>query len=615
MAAVYTQQDRAFRLDTKLGGENTLLASFEGTESVSKPFRFSVRFLSEKPVDLSSLLGTDAVITVQEELSSTPVYFHGKIWSLQQCSATEQDMLAYEAELVPTLRLLALQRKCRIFHKATVRTIVSSIFESNSLKDYEFDLQGDLPMRDYCVQYRETDLNFVSRLLEEEGIFYFFQHKKDHHKLILTDKKAGLPRCPADAAANYHPLEGGARVSSPVFALKSRRRLRSGTVELTDYNYETPKISLAASLDNSSQGKLFQYPGRYATKSDGERYARIRLEEEEAQIAEVVGSGACAGFRAGHSFQLSGHAQRDWNRQYFVLSVHHSGENQTYRGDAQSQAAKYRNTFRAIPQTVQYRPPRITPAAIVHGTQTAIVIGPEGQEIDTDSYGRVQVRFFWAGAETNSCWVRVAQTWAGKNWGSIAIPRIGQEVVVEFLEGNPDRPLIIGSVYNADQMPPYDLPANKTRSGIRSHSTTGGAVSNCNEIYFEDRKGEEVLFFQAERDHQVNIKHDCTTTIGNDQTLTVKHNRDATVSNNDSLAVKADRSANITKNESLTVGADRTAKIAKNDSVQIGAKLSVVAGEEIKLSTPGGSITIGAEGITIQSPMTIVVQGAMVKIN
>jgi type VI secretion system secreted protein VgrG len=615
MAAVYTQQSRAFRLDTKLGGESTLLASFEGTEFVSRPFRFVIRFLAEKPIDLGRLLGTDAVITVQEEFSANPVYFHGKIWSLQQRSDSEQNLAAYEAELAPTLRLLELQRKCRIFHNATVKTIVSSIFDANGLKDYEFDLQGDLPSREYCVQYRETDLNFVSRLLEEEGIFYFFQHEKSKHKLILSDKKTGLPSCPADAAAAYHPLEGGLGVASPVFSLNSRSRLRPGAIELNDYNYETPKVSLAASLDNSSSGKLFYYPGRYATKSDGERYARIRLEEEEAQISEMAGTGACPGFRAGHCFQLSGHAQRDWNRQYLILSVHHSGENQTYRGDVPSQAAKYRNSFRAIPQTVPYRPPRTTPAAIVHGTQTAIVIGPEGEEINTDSYGRVQVRFFWAEPGSNSCWVRVAQTWAGKNWGSIAIPRIGQEVVVDFLEGNPDRPLVIGSVYNADQVPPYDLPANKTRSGIRSHSSTGGAVSNCNEIYFEDRKGAEILFFQAERDHKINVKHDCTATTGNDQTITVKHNRDTTISNNDSLTVNADRTAKVAKNDSLTVGSDRSANVAKNDSVQVGAKFSLIAAEEIKLSAPGGSITIGAEGITIQSPMTIVVQGAMVKIN
>jgi type VI secretion system secreted protein VgrG len=209
------------------------------------------------------------------------------------------------------------------------------------------------------------------------------------------------------------------------------------------------------------------------------------------------------------------------------------------------------------------------------------------------------VRFFWTSADSNSCWVRVAQTWAGKNWGSIAIPRVGQEVVVDFLEGNPDRPLIIGSVYNADQMPPYDLPGNKTRSGIRSHSSEGGSVSNCNEIYFEDLMGDEVLFVQAERDHQLTAKHDRTTNIGNDDTIKIGHNR----------------TTNVVVNDSCSVGSDRSANVSQNDSLQVGSKLSIVAGQEIKLSAPGGSITIGETGITIQSPMTIVIQGELIKIN
>jgi type VI secretion system secreted protein VgrG len=296
---------------------------------------------------------------------------------------------------------------------------------------------------------------------------------------------------------------------------------------------------------------------------------------------------------------MENHVQRDWNQKYLLLSVEHVAQNQSYRGDTSAHDANYENTFRAMPYGVQYRPGLRTPRPIVRGTQTAIVIGPQGQEIYTDQYGRVQVRFFWADSDSSSCWVRVAQSWAGKNWGAIAIPRVGQEVVVDFLEGNPDRPLIIGSVYNADQMPPYELPANKTRSGVRSRSSEGGSVSNSNEMYLEDRLGEELFFIQAERDHQVKVKHDRSSEVGHDDRLRIGHNRTAQISLNDSLSI----------------GSDRTSDVGKNDSLRVGAKLEVVAGQEIKLTAPGGSITIGPTGISIESPMTITVQGTLVKIN
>jgi type VI secretion system secreted protein VgrG len=597
---VYTQVERAFRLDTELGGESALLESFEGTEAISTPFHFLVRFLTEKPLQMKNLLRTEATITVQKDLAANDTYFHGHFWSVQQRADSVDGLFAYEAELVPFLKLLELEVHCRAFHTATVEEIVSSIFADRGLEHYRFDLQSSLPKRDYCVQYRETDLNFVSRLLEEEGIFYFFQHAPGKHELVLTDKKAGLPVCPSVSGAQYHPLNGGIGEADAVSDLDVQYRLHAGAAASNDYNFETPKVSLSSSLDGSSKGSLYDYPGRYATKSDGDRYVRIRLEAEETRSATILGTSNCAGFRSGHLFQLRSHPQNELNKQYLLIGIQHTGVNQSYRGSADSHGASYRNSFRAIPQTLQYRPPRVSPRALVHGTQTAVVTGPASQEIFTDQYGRVKVQFFWnTDSEKSSCWIRVAQTWAGKNWGSVAIPRVGQEVVVDFLEGDPDRPLIIGCVYNADQMPPYTLPANKTRSGVRSHSSEGGATSNCNELYFEDLKGQELLFLQAELDYQLKVKHDRKEEIGNDDALQIGHNR----------------STSVAVNDSMSVGSDRSADIGKNDSVTVGAKFSVVAGEEIQFSAPGGSITIGADGITIQSPMTVVIQGAMVQIN
>lgn len=596
---MYTQTERAFRFDTCLGADKVLLQSFEGTEAISSLFRFVVRFLSDTHVDIAGMLGTKANLAVQSEFAEMPVYLHGRIWSLRQRADSVEGLFAYEAELVPSLQLLTLYRSCRIFHRASVKTIVANVLDSHGLKNYRFDLQSALSAREYCVQYQETDLDFLTRLLEEEGIFYYFEHTADQDELVLSDRKTGLPQCPAGAEAQYHPVAGGLGAANPVFTFEVRQQMTPGGVETADYNFETPKVSLTATLDGNPNGVLYEYPGWYGTKPDGERYVRIRLEEEEARIAEMSGTSSCVGFRAGHSFQLNDHVYRDWNKPYLLTSVRHQGRNESYRGEARSSAARYENSFRAIPWGVQYRPRRKTIRPIVHGTQTAVVTGPKGQEIYTDRYGRVQVRFFWADADSLSCWVRVAQTWAGKNWGSVAIPRVGQEVVVDFLEGNPDRPLIIGSVYNADQMPPYELPANKTRSGVRSHSSEGGSVSNCNEIYLEDRMGEEIFFLQAERDHEIRVKHDRKADVTNDDTLQVGHNR----------------SVQISVNDSVSVGGDRSASVGKNDTVTIGAKLEITAGEEIKLTAPGGSITIGAAGISIESPMTITVRGALVQIN
>jgi type VI secretion system secreted protein VgrG len=283
----YTQENRTFRLDTKLGCESTLLESFEGREAISEPFRFTVKFLSQKPLDMDGLLGTAVVLTVQKDFADTELYFHGHLWSIRQLAGSQDGLFPYEATFVPLLRLLELQAHCRIFHNSTVQDIVSKVFSDRGLANYRFDLQSAPPKREYCVQYRETDLNFVSRLLEEEGIYYYFQHAKDKHTLVMTDKKANLPACPSSASAQYHPVTGGLGLSNSVFELEALRQMRAGRVEFNDYNYETPKVSLSASLDSAKTGDLYDYPGRYTTKSDVDRYARFRLEVDEARFSAI----------------------------------------------------------------------------------------------------------------------------------------------------------------------------------------------------------------------------------------------------------------------------------------------------------------------------------------
>ncbi len=577
----YTQENRAFRWETTLGRDKALLESFEGREAVSQPFHFRVRFLSLTAVNLESLLGTAATLTAQRRTAAGP-HFHGHLWSIRQCAASADSLFCYEAELVPKFRFLELQAHCRIFHNQSAKQIITTVFGERGLTDFEFDLQGDPPAREYCVQYRETDFHFVSRLLEEEGIYYFFRHEPTKHTLVLSDKKSGLPACPVHATAVYRPVTGDVLVQNPVFEFESMQRLGAGRVSLSDYNFETPKVNLEVSMEGGATGELFEFPGCYPDKSAGDRLARIRLEEQEASLVAVNGTSACDGFRTGHTFSLTAHRQSECNRAYLLLEVKHKGRNAGYQADSDSGADTYENHFTAIPASTPYRPPRLTPKALVRGTQTAVVTGPDGEEIYVDEYGRIQVRFFW-NKEQHSCWVRVAQTWAGKNWGAASWPRVGQEVVVDFLEGDPDRPLVIGGVYNADQMPPYALPENKTRAGVRSRSSRGGSASNANEIYLEDKTGQEKMFIQAEKDQEIQVKHDRTMVVANDETIRVGHNR--------------------------------TANISTTDTVTAGTNITMSAGQEIKLSSPGGSITIGPSGIEIMSPGTITIRGSMVLIN
>ena len=576
----YTQEHRAFRLDTALGGEQALLESFEGREAVSEPFRFVVRFLSQRPLDLDTLLGTAASLTSQRRNTVGP-FFHGHWWSLRQRPELVDSLHAYEGELVPRLHFLHLYAQCRVFHNKNAKQIITAILGERGVANYEFDLQADPPVREYCVQYRETDFNFVSRLLEEEGIFYFFKHEKGKHTLVMSDKKAA-PATPIHADALYHPASGGVLPQNPVFTFTWSRHSAPRKVGFADYNFTTPRVDLSVSLESGTPGELFDYPGLYADKSAGERIARIRLEAHEAKLKSIAGTGACDGFRCGHSFALRGHPQASHNVAYRLLAVEHAASNSAYRADGKRDEGSYTNRFEAMPAADPFRPPQHARKALVHGTQTAVVTGPENEEIYVDEYGRIQVRFFWSGGE-HSCWVRVAQTWAGKGWGAAHWPRVGQEVVVDFLEGDPDRPLVIGCVYNADQMPPFSLPEHKTKSGVRSRSSRGGSAANGNEIHFEDKTGQEKLFVQAERDQEIVVKNDRNVQVAHDETIRVGHNR--------------------------------TANITTTDTVTAGSNITVSAGNEIKFSAPGGSITIGSTGIIIQSPMTIVVQGSLVKIN
>jgi type VI secretion system secreted protein VgrG len=458
------------------------------------------------------------------------------------------------------------------------------------------------------VQYRESDLDFVSRLLEEEGILYYFEHEKGAHTLVLTDltdgfKSAGKARF---AAGSEGPAHEGV-----VLELEAETAVHTGKVTLRDYDYLKPTTSLE-SKTGSKPWEYYDYPGRYTEKDQGERLARIRLETAEAQEKLVRGGSTFPGFRPGRKFSLAEHYRKDLNAEYALLEVRTTAIGGDYTAWDEG-GFDYRNYFVAIPAKTAYHPSRHTPKPRVEGAQTAMVVGAPGEEIWVDKYGRVKVQFHWdreGGKDDNSsCWVRVATTWAGKNWGAIEIPRIGEEVIVDFLEGDPDQPIITGRVYNGDRLPPFKLPDNKTQSGVLTRSSKAGSGSNANELRFEDKKGAEEILLHAEKDCRVEVENNRDTTIGNDDTRVVEKGNDSHTikKGKQTITVFGDQTITIDQgNQSLTLKMGNQGTVVKMGNVDTDVKLgkhSTKAMQSIELTVGQSSIKVDQTGVTIKGMM------------
>ena len=394
----------------------------------------------------------------------------------------------YRAEVVPWLWFLTRTSDCRIFQQKTAPEIIEQIFKDLGFSDFKAQLSGKHPKREYCVQYRETDFNFVSRLMEEEGIFYFFQHEKSKHTLVLADQKSAYVDCP-EKQVDYPRDPGSRAIEDHLTAWEHRYEFRTGKWSQTDYNFEDHPArsaplpaklmmtneSTTVDLPDAKKYEFYDFPGTYAKKDEGDGYTKLRMEEEEVEYDVVHASSNCRTFFSGGKFKVRDHvASSEKGKGYVITSLQHSATEGYESGDASD--FKYHNNFTCIPDSVVFRPARTTPRPMIHGVQPAVVTGPPGEEIYPDKYGRVKVQFFWDREgkrdDKSSCWVRVSQDYAGKAWGTVTIPRIGQEVLVSFLEGDPDRPIITGRVYNADQTPPYPLPSKKMaqRHQVEQHA-------------------------------------------------------------------------------------------------------------------------------------------------
>jgi type VI secretion system secreted protein VgrG len=639
MAAEYTQDKRPLRVYTPLGDNVLLLEEIEGEESISRPFEYRLQMVS-----LNDAISADDLIRkpvhVEVDLADgSQRYFHGLVSNFIQ-RGRRQVLTGYTAVVRPWFWFLSLYQDSIIFQNKSVTDIVEQVFKDHSYTDFTLKTYGTYSPRDYCVQYRESCMDFVSRLLEEEGIFYYFEHSKEKHNLVITDKVTGCDPCAGQSTYKYEPQAGSFFDEDVVTEIEQEVRANTSKVTLNDYNFETPSTNLQASSSGKTPEELYDYPGKYEKKDEGTAYADVRLEEQEAPVTIVRGASNGRSLAAGYKFDLDNYYNRKVNANYLLTRVNVLMKTNAYTTNARPRD-DFRTTFEAVPSSITYRPARVTPKPVISGVQTAVVVGTSGEEIYVDKYGRVKVQFFWDRKgqknENSSCWVRVSQDWAGKNWGSVFIPRIGQEVIVDFLEGDPDRPIITGRVYNAEQMPPYDLPGNMTQSGVKTRSSKGGGTSNYNEFRFEDKMGSEDILLHAEKDFHIEVENDEDRKVQHDRTTYVKNNHTETVDlGNQSVTLNTGNQTTEIKqgNRSVTIdmGNQTTTLKMGNQNVELNmgnrsikvdlGQISEEAMQSIELKVGPSSIKIDPMSITLQAMMIkiqgtiqVQVQGVMVQVN
>jgi type VI secretion system secreted protein VgrG len=573
-------QARRMKVTTVFGADVLVLESLRAVEEISRPFELQLSLLSEQgDLNADLTLGKPLSVSIAPDEGSQRT-FHGVVTELTQLDWNRR-FHEYRATVRPWFWLLTRNADCRVFQKKTIPAIFQEVCQQAGFTDFRLALSATYEPWEYCVQFRESDFNFLSRLLEQEGIFYFFEHTESKHVMVLSDDAAQLSTAPKCETVRF--IAGGTG-ETPIARERLerwsvRKALHTGTYATRAFNFKAPTPVLAGNSSitrphNAGQYEVFDYPAPVAKETPAavERVAKVRVQELQTPQMIASGTGNVVGLATGRLFTLSEHPNTSFNKRYLVRSIEVEAANDSFQTQGSGNGSQYEISVTAVDATEAFRPARVTPKPLVHGSQTAIVVGPKGEEIYTDEYGRVKVQFHWDRQgkldENSSCWIRVGQTWAGKSWGAIQIPRIGQEVIVSFLEGDPDRPLIIGCVYNGTQMPPYALPANKTQSGVKSRSTLHGVASNCNELRFEDKKGAELLFIQAEKDLEAKVKNNATESIGQNQTI--------------------------------EVGADRTLNVAQNETVTIGGNLTITAAGSITFSTGAASVRLDKSGaITI----------------
>jgi type VI secretion system secreted protein VgrG len=583
-------------------------ARMEGSDEISSPFSYSL-LISTKDMDVVPLkvLGTKALITLKGE---EPRYFHGYVADFALHDIRD-DLTFYRLTLRPWLWFLSLDSDNRIFQEKSVPDIIEQIFGDYPEAKFKINLRGRYDKREYCVQYGESDLNFVQRLMEDEGIFYWFDHAEDGHTLMIADANEAIEAGPGSEKL---PFEADSRVSFRdgdfITHWLPKTQVRSGKYAQTDYDFEKPSFDLMTLTSapvghDQDKSEVYVYPGGYHELSPGDRIAERRLHELQADQHRVFAKGTARHLWAGRKFTLELFPREAENEAYFVIKATYVLWDEELRAGQGREGSGYVVEAELSPLRVAYRPTRRTPKARMQGPQTAVVVGPAGSEIFCDEYSRVKVHFHWdrldGKDENSSCFVRVSAAWAGAGWGFIQIPRIGHEVIVDFLEGDPDQPIITGRVYNAQNTVPYGLPGSASQSGWKSWSTPSSG--GFNELRFEDKAGAEEVYFQAEKDHVElvkndetrNIGHDWVEDVGHDATQSIGHDRTESVANNKSVSVGNNRTVSIGVNDDETVGSNRSLTVGSNETISVGSNSTETIGANHSQTVAiAQAITVGA---------------------
>jgi type VI secretion system secreted protein VgrG len=619
MPETYATFDRFLYFATPLGEDKLALKQFAGFEGISEIYRFQLDFQAKNDVDVKfdQLIGKEVSFGVVGR--DFPALHRAGI--VIECSQGNRgtELTDYGLVVVPKLWTLTQKVRSRIFQQKNIPDILRAVLTGI---DAEYQFEGTYNPREFVVQYRESDYDFACRLMEEEGMYYYFKfNDKGNHKLVVTDLARLTTDVPDKPQIKYDAIGGGGAGMEPKISdFRRTQNWRSGKVTLWDHHFQLPHrhndaekqvvetitagtVAHKLKLNGNEQFEIYDYPGEYARWHDGidkgggeqaseigkisqakTRIADIRLQQEEVQMLAFLGGSDCRHLVPGFKFTLQEHYNA--NGAYILTSISHSAREGSYRS-GQNEVSSYENTFTCIPQTLKYRTPRRTPKPRVAGCQTAVVVGPSGEEIFTDKYGRVKVQFHWdrdgQNDQNSSCWLRVATPWSGAKWGTVHIPRVNMEVLVDFLEGDPDKPIIIGSLYNDREMPPYTLPDNKTQSGIKSRSSKGGGPDNYNELRFEDKKGSEMITFHAEKDMEREVEHDDRIDIGNDQKFDVHHDRKKTIDNDEKVEIKNNRTNKIGQKHQEEIGGDHLQEVKMNKKVKVGMNYNIESGMNITI--------------------------------
>ncbi|WP_320534464.1 type VI secretion system Vgr family protein [Robbsia andropogonis] len=623
IAALFQLQgNRLFDVKTPLTGHSAMvIVDLHATEGLCQLFDIRLRMASQDAsIELKQMIGQPITITLRLSsglASSEARYFNGYVTSFSHRD-TDGGFTIYSAVVQPWLWMLSRRQDVRAFQEQTVEDTLTEVFqEYGALASYEFRLSTPTKVRSYCTQYEETDLDFALRLMQEEGLFFYFEHTKNSHKMIIADTSVmAKPIDGRSASLSYSKAETLEDVDV-VTSFQATRQLTSSSVTLKTFDYKVPNARRMVSSDTQvNQGQvapneIYAYLGEHGfPNSDrGEELARFRTEALAAHSKLFTGVSNSRRLMPARYFQLENHYDHQHtesiDRQFLLVALTHTGQNNYQAGEG---GAHYSCDFTCIRKKVPYRPVRTFGPPTIPGPQTAIVVGPADEEIYTDALGRVKVQFHWDRRgkrnEDSSRWVRVAQPWAGSGFGMVNIPRIGDEVVVIFVNGNPDRPLIISRVYNAQNMPPWALPENATQSGILTRSSKGATRENANAIRFEDKVGQEELWLHAEKDQRIEVENDESHSVGNDRTKTVGHDETVLVSN--------DRTETVGSNETITIALNRTEQVGANETLSVGGnREEVIKGMENLVVALTSTETVGlAKALTVGGGYTVTVAGA-----